>query len=740
MHFFTQPFLKWFRSQQPSLTDAEQQVLDSGGLWWEQELFSGAPKWKHLLALKKPKLTEQEQAFLDNQTEQLCTMLNDWEIVHDDKDLPEQVWEFIKREKFWGLVIDKKYGGLGFSAIAHSAIVTKVASRSYSAALTIMVPNSLGPAEFLTHYGTSEQQQHWLPRLANGEEVPCFALTAPEAGSDATSIPDRGVVCEGLHEGKKVLGIKLNWDKRYITLAPVATLIGLAFKLDDPDQLLGSHKNLGITLALIPASHPGVSRGHRHYPLNLAFMNGPIRGEDVFIPIDWVIGGRERCGHGWQMMMECLAVGRGISLPALASASAQLCYRMTGAYALIRRQFNRSIGEFDGVREAMSRVGGFTYLCEAVRLFTAQAVDEGVRPAVASAITKYHLTELSRKIITHSMDIHGGRAIQTGPRNYLANLHDGMPTSITVEGANILTRNLIIFGQGAMRCHPYLRSEIAAASDPTDPIKVAEFDRELMAHIGYIGRQEARTIFYGLTGGRLIRAPHKGPLKNIYKQLTRMSSALAYVSDITFAFIGSDFKIKETLSARLGDVLSHLYLSSAVLKHFEQRNCPQDELVFVQWCTQYCLYQMSRMLILFCDNFPKRWVGRYLKTAIFPFSRGYAYPSDTLSFQIADAMQENMDLRERLTPQCFYNADPSDPIGRMEVALREWLACEPILEKIDAAISQQVIKRSAQLKRQADMALHANVINETEHQQILKAELARQEAIAVDEFEGESVQ
>ncbi len=730
----TMPLRRWFRAQQPQLTDVEQQVLDAGGLWFEKEFFSGDPNWKHLWDIPKPALNPAEADFINQQVDTLCSMLDDWEIVHDKKDLPETVWAYLKQEKFFGLVIDKKYGGHGFSALGHSTVVTKIASRSYSAALTVMVPNSLGPAEFLERYGTAEQKNYYLPRLANGEEIPCFALTGTDAGSDATSITDEGIVCKAMFEGQEVIGVRLNWDKRYITLAPVATLIGLAFKMYDPDHLLGEQTQIGITLALIPANHPGVDIGKRHYPLNLAFMNGPIRGKDVFIPLDWIIGGKERRGHGWQMMMECLAVGRGISLPALSAATTQICYRMTGAYALIRRQFNRAIGDFEGVKLAMARIGGMTYLCEAARWFTAQAVQSGARPAVASAITKYHLTEMSRRAVVDAMDIHAGRGVQTGPRNYLGNIYDGMPISITVEGANILTRNLIIFGQGVMRCHPFLREEIASAKEANNKKQQKQFDRLIVKHIGFVISQVARAIVYGVTGGRWIQVRTNGKLAKCYQQLTRMSNALMLLTDFTLLVMGGQLKIKEALSARLGDIVSYLYLGTAALKYAEDHDASPEDTLHVEWAVQFCLAQMSRSINKFIDNFPIRWLGRLLQRVIFPWGARYPEPADSMSMQIADTMQQESAWRERLTQYCYTGKDAQDLTGRMEITMHELLATQPIIMKVEQAIRAKKIKPNASLTHNAELAFAQGILSAAELEQLKQMEQLRRDAIKVDEF------
>lgn len=730
---FTKPLIRWFKKQQPQLSDDEIAVLEAGGLWFEQEFFKGAPDWNKLLAYPKAQLSNEEQAYLDNQVAKLCNELDDWQIIHGKKDLSEPAWTTIKQEKFLGLIIDKHYQGLGFSPLMHSTVVGKIATRSHSAAINVMVPNSLGPAEFLHRYGTDEQKSYYLPRLADGREIPCFALTSPEAGSDATSISDRGDVCYGMYAGKQIIGIRLNFNKRYITLAPIATLIGLAFKLYDPEHLLGDKEAIGITLALIPAAHPGVEIGHRHYPLNLAFMNGPIRGADVFIPLDWIIGGLDRRGQGWQMMMECLSVGRGISLPALAVGTMQVCYRVTGAYAKIRQQFQRPVGEFEGVQEALSRIGGFCYLSEAARIFTSMGVAEDAKPAVASAITKYHLTEMSRKAVADAMDVHAGRAIQTGPRNYLANIHDGIPTAITVEGANILTRNLIIYGQGAIRCHPYLRSEIAAA-DASHGRKVTQFDRLILRHIGLILQNFTRTFWYGITHAYFIKTPKTRALQWHLRQLTRMSTVFALSSDLTLAYLGKQLKIKEAISARLGDFLSFLYLSSSVIYYFHSHEEPENEKVYVDWTIQYCLHQMYVRLAEVFENYPRRWLGRIILWFCFPFSKGYRYPKDALSFELAKTLLNPGALRDKLTHLCYISDDAADPIARVERAFIMAHKSESLFQKIRQAVLSKQLSYESSLADMAKTAYNKGIISIAERDQLIEYEKLRQDAIAVDEF------
>ncbi|MBM2829383.1 MAG: acyl-CoA dehydrogenase, partial [Gammaproteobacteria bacterium] len=528
-----------YRKLLPAMSDTEREALEAGNVWWDAELFSGKPDWKKLLSMPIPTLSQEEQAFLDGPVEELCRMLDDWHITHERYDLPSEVWEFIKQKRFFAMIIPKHYGGLEFSALAHSAVVMKLSSRSVTAAVTVMVPNSLGPGILLMQYGTKEQKEYYLPRLASGDEIPCFALTGPEAGSDAGGMQDYGIVSRGEFEGKQnVLGILVTWNKRYITLGPVATLLGLAFKLYDPEHLLGDKENLGIALALIPTKHPGVNIGRRHFPLNIPFQNGPNNGNDVFIPMDWVIGGQDRIGQGWRMLMECLSDGRGISLPALSTGAGKFASRTTGAYARIRKQFNVSIGEFEGVQEFLARIGGLTYMMESARVLTLGSLDQGEKPSVITAIIKFHLTESMRQVVNDAMDVHGGKGIMLGPRNYLARSYQSIPVGITVEGANILTRSMIIFGQGAIRCHPYVLTEMQAVANPDANAGLKQFDQAIFGHIGFTISNVVRTLLLGLSNARLCRAPHADDTAKYYRQLTRMSSAFAMLADMAMLILG----------------------------------------------------------------------------------------------------------------------------------------------------------------------------------------------------------
>ncbi|WP_290622140.1 acyl-CoA dehydrogenase [Kangiella sp.] len=723
----------------PPMNDTEKTALEAGDVWWEGDLFRGNPDWNKMLTIAKPALTEEEQSFVDNETEELCSMLDDWDIVHKRKDLPPEVWQFIKDKGFLGMIIPKEYGGKGFSALAHSTVVTKIATRSGSAAVTVMVPNSLGPGELLLHYGTQEQKDYYLPRLAKGEEIPCFALTSPVAGSDAGAIPDKGIVCKGEYQGKEVLGIKLTWNKRYITLAPVATIVGLAFKLYDPDNLIGDKEDYGITCALIPADHPGVEIGQRHLPMNQAFMNGTTTGKDVFIPMDMLIGGQEFAGQGWRMLMESLAAGRSISLPAMGTAVAKLSYRMTGAYSLVREQFKTPIGRFEGVEEAMARIAGLAYRTEASRVMTAGAVDLGIKPSVVSAIAKYHMTEMGREIMNHSMDIHGGRAIIMGERNYLANGYMSQPIGITVEGANILTRNLMIFGQGAIRCHPYVLREMLAAQLEDTEEGVKRFDSLLFRHIGYGVSNFARTFALGLSAAKFASKPVGGQTGKYYQHLTRMSSALALTSDIAMGILGGDLKRKERLSARLADVLSHLYMCSAVLKYYQDNDRPLADLPYVKWNMEYGLHKIQEAFYDFYENFPIKAVGKALRFIAFPYGKSYSYPSDKLEQEIVKPMMQNCEIRDRITEYAYVGKTEDDVTGRVELAFLKVLAADEVRRKLRKAMKAGELDKNATNMERIEQAIEKGIIDKEEQQILVDAENARMDVIQVDDYSHEEI-
>lgn len=714
----------------PGISETEQLALNAGDPWYEQEIFQGKPNFEVLHKVKKFELTAQEQSFMDNQVPGLCDLLNDWEIVEKERDLSVEAWNYIRQNKFFGLVIAKQYGGLGFSAAAHSQIVMKIATRSPSAAVCVMVPNSLGPGELLFHYGTEEQKDYYLPRLADGREIPCFALTGPTAGSDATSIPDEGIVCHGEYNGQTVLGIKLiNVDKRYITLAPVATLVGLAFQLKDPDGLLKGVGKTGITCALLPHDHAGLEIGNRLYPLKQAFMNGTVRIKESFIPIDWIIGGQRMAGEGWRMLVECLSIGRAISLPACGTANALFSTAVTSSYAMIREQFKVSIGSFEGVEEALAKMGGLTYMMNATRQFTVTAVDVGVRPSVASAIAKYHLTENGRTVLDHAMDIHAGRAIIGGPNNYLISAYTAVPVGITVEGANIMTRNLMIFGQGAMRCHPFIRAEYESLTSNN----IKAFDKAMFGHIGYFVQNKLHAIFNSFTCGKFA-AGYKASKFNIYyKQITRMSSAFAHVNDVALIVLGGELKRKERLSARLGDVMSYLYMACASLKYFKDNGEKPSQEDFLVWTLQHCLFEAQTALVEVLDNFTLPMLGKLVKFTMFPYGKPYKKPADNLEFKIAQSLLNNSEMREEFRSMCFIPENYADPVGRMEVTFKSVLATQPIKAKIYKAVKAKQLAKG-RISKIAPEALAAGIISQEELDKLNLSAKYVNEVIQVDEF------
>ena len=727
------PLLNWFRKALPQVSQTEQEALDAGTVWWDGELFSGQPDWNKLFGMPKPRLAPDEQAFLDGPVEELCRLCDDWEITHELNDLPSQVWQFIKDRGFLGMIIPRQYGGMGFSAYAHSQVVQKLATRSATACVSVMVPNSLGPAELLLHYGTDEQKNLYLPRLAKGLEMPCFALTGPEAGSDAGSIPDFGVVCKGLHEGREVVGIRLTWEKRYITLGPVATLLGLAFKLHDPDGLLGTQEDIGITLALIPAKHPGVNIGRRHFPLNASFMNGPNWGKDVFIPLDWVIGGREFAGQGWRMLMECLAAGRSISLPSSSAGAAKLALRTTSAYSRVRSQFKIPIGKFEGIEEVLARMAGNTYAIDAARTMTAGAIDLGEKPSVISAIVKYHCTERGRQVINDAMDVHGGKGICLGPNNYLGRAYQQIPIGITVEGANILTRSMMIFGQGAIRCHPYVLREIAATRNPDPRQAGSEFDDAFWDHVRFVVCNAARALWQGVTGAGLVGVPGAPELRSYTRQLTRLCAGFAFSADVSMFFLGGDLKRREKLSARLGDILSQLYIASTVLKRYEDDGRPRADLPLVKWALEDGLNRMQDAFYGVFENFPSRITGWMLRMAVFPLGKSFKAPTDYLGHQIAKLLLEASPTRDRLTANVFVLRHQDDPVGRLELAMQSAPAGEATEAKIRSAMRAGVIAGLTEQARIAT-AVEKGIISTVEAVQFQQFSALRRGCVMVDDF------
>jgi acyl-CoA dehydrogenase len=712
----------------PRMSETEKIAIEAGTVGWEADFFTGAPNWRKLLHFQPKELTPRERAFLDGPCEKACAMLTDWEVMQRG-DLSKEAWEFIKHQGFLGMIIPEQYGGLGFSAAAHSAVVRKLASRCTALTVSVMVPNSLGPAELLLHYGTDQQKKHYLPRLAKGEEIPCFALTEPHAGSDAGSMRSRGVVEEGTFNGKKVLGMRLSWDKRYITLAPVATVIGLAFRLFDPDKKLGDVEDLGITCALIPADLPGVEIGERHDPLGTAFMNGPTRGKDVFVPLDFIIGGKEMAGRGWLMLMQSLAAGRGISLPSMASGAAQLALRTAAGYAGVRQQFGMDIGRFEGIQQHLARIGGLTYLMDATRRLTTGAVDNDEKPSVASAIAKCYLTESMRQCVNDAMDVVGGAGICMGPRNVLGGGYIGLPIGITVEGANILTRTMIIFGQGAIRCHPFVQDEMKSAFEKD----VALFDRSFWGHVGFVFQNFARTLWLSVTNGAFVGTPVSTSAAVHYKHATRLSSAFALAADLAMGTLGGTLKRKEALTGRLADIHAWLYLSSAALKRFYDEGSKERDLPALHWACAHAHHQAENAFMGFLENLPLRPAAWLLRILAFPFGRSFAAPDDNLSHALARSLVDGDALRSHLTRGIYVPDHDELGLGLLEGALEKIARTQPAQKKVHTAVREKRLEKKPAATL-LDRAVEAGILTSDERSEIEEAERARAAAIAVDSF------
>ncbi|SPB17033.1 acyl-CoA dehydrogenase [Caballeronia novacaledonica] len=733
---FSRRVFAMFRKILPAMSSTERDAIEAGTVWWDAELFSGRPRWDALLEHGAPKLTQEEQSFIDNECARLCDLSNDWDTTAIWQDLSPQAWAYIKEQGFLGMIIPKRYGGKAFSAYAHSQVIMKLATHSSAAAVSVMVPNSLGPAELLLHYGTEEQKDHYLPRLARGDEIPCFALTSPYAGSDAAAIPDVGVVCRGMHEGRETLGFRVTWEKRYITLGPIATVLGLAFRALDPDHLIGDDDTPGITCALIPTNHSGVNIGRRHWPLNAVFQNGPNWGKDVFIPMDWVIGGRAQVGNGWRMLMECLAAGRAISLPSSNVGMAKLAVRGTGAYAAARRQFRTSIGRFEGIQEALGRMGGNLYVMDAARRLSAQAVDLGEKPSVISAIAKYHITERARKVINDGMDVVAGKGICMGPSNFLARAYQQMPISITVEGANILTRCLIIFGQGAIRCHPYVLKEMTATREND----LRAFDDAFFGHAGFLASNAMRSLVYAFGGAALVRKPARADARLLpyYRAATRVSSAFALFADVSMLTLGGELKRRERLSARLGDILSQLYLLSATLKRFEDDGRPETDLPLVRWGAEDALHQASAAFEGLLANYPNRAAAALLRALAFPFGLPHAPITDALGNEVAMLMQTPGEARERLVTGSHVSAIETDPVARCE----KLLALTPAVAALEARLrdavkagrSEPLPQSPQEVDAWAQTALSRGFIDESERALLTEWATHAREAVKVDDF------
>jgi acyl-CoA dehydrogenase len=735
MRVLTRPFMRKYRKLLPSMSTTEREALDAGTVWWDGELFSGGPDWHKLMSAKVPTLTPVEQAFIDGPCETLCAMLDDWDITHRRADMPAAVWSYIKSQGFFAMIIPRRYGGLEFSAYAHSCVLIKIASRSTTASSTIAVPNSLGPAELLLHYGTEAQKDHYLPRLARGEDLPCFALTGPRAGSDAASIPDTGIICKGQWQGGQVVGIRLNFSKRYITLAPVATVIGLAFRLYDPQHLMGGKSDLGITCALIPRGTPGVSIGRRHFPLNIAFQNGPIQGHDVFVPLDAIIGGFAMAGQGWRMLVEQLSVGRCISLPSSAAGGAKAAVYASGAYARIRKQFSTPIGSFEGIEQVIARMAARTYIVDAARSVTAGAIDGGEKPSVPSAMLKYHATEIGRMIANDAMDVHGGKGICLGPKNYLGRGYQIVPVAITVEGANILTRSLIIFGQGAVRCHPFVLKEMNAAKNPDRKAGARDFDAAVMGHIGFAISNAARSLILGLTFARFTKVPKTQGTERFFQHINRYSASFALATDVAMLALGGYLKKKESLSARLGDVLSGMYLASMVLKHHENQGRESADLPLVEWACRSLLYQAQEDLHQFLRNFPNRFLAALMRIMIFPRGLTYFQPSDRLGRAIGELVMTPSAARERLTNYIYKTQESHNHLGQLQEALVLSTMAEPLEKRIRVDGVKTGRVTALDLPGQIAQALQLGILNAAEAQVLHEYDAKVLAIIGVDDFE-----
>ena len=741
VRFLSRPFFRIYKRLLPPMSSTEREALEAGTVWWDGELFTGHPEWNKLLSAAAPKLSAEEQAFLDGPCEELCRMLDEWDITHRRADLSPEAWDFLKKKGFFAMIIPKRYGGLEFSAYAHSCVLAKLASRSTVACSTVAVPNSLGPAELLLHYGTEEQKNHYLPRLARGDDVPCFGLTAPRAGSDAASIPDTGIVCRGTYRGRETVGLRLNFSKRYITLAPVATVVGLAFRLFDPDKLLGGEQtDYGITVALVPADAPGMKLGRRHFPLNVPFQNGPVEGKDVFVPLDAIVGGPKMAGQGWRMLVEQLSVGRCISLPSNSTGGAKGAVYSTGAYARIRQQFSTPISKFEGVESVIARMAGNAYIMDAGRSVTAGAIDGGEKPAVPSGILKYHTTELGRVIVNDAMDVQGGKGICLGPKNYLGRGYQLTPIGITVEGANILTRNLIIFGQGAVRCHPWVLKEMNAARDHDHRRALGEFDKALMGHIGFTISNAVRSLIRALTLSRIVKAPVQGPTARYYEHINRFSASFAFATDVAMLSLGGYLKKKESLSARLGDVLSCMYLASMVLKHYDNQGRPEADLPLVEYACRTLLYRAQEQLHSFLRNFPVGWLAAVMRLAIFPRGLTYFAPSDRLGRKVAELVTNPTESRERLCDGIYKTLEPTNHLGLVQEAMVLAVAAEPLLKRIRVEGVKTGRVTALDLPSQIGQAEAVGILSAAEATQLREYDRKVMEIVHVDDFEPEELE
>ena len=729
----SKPLFAWYRKALPPISETEREAIDAGTVWWEGEIFSGNPDWEKLLSAGKPTLSDEEQEFLDGPVNQLCHMVNAWDIHQNQADIPAEVMDFIKQERFLGMIIPREYGGLDLSAVAQAKVLTKLSTTGSVVATFIGVPNSLGPGELLIKYGTEQQKDYYLPRLSSGEEIPCFALTAPLAGSDATSLTDTGIVCKGEYQGKEVLGMRLNFEKRYITLAPIATLVGLAFRLQDPDHLLGDIDDYGITCALIPRDTEGLEIGKRHLPIGDPFLNGPVRGKDVFVPLDAIIGGQDMAGKGWRMLVNCLSTGRVISLPSGGNGAAKYALAATGAYARIRKQFGLAIGEFEGIQKPLARIAGLNYIIDAGLMHTAQAVAAGAKPAVPASILKYHCTEMARQVLIDAMDIHGGKAVMKGPKNYLAVAYESIPVAITVEGANIMTRNLMIFGQGAIRSHPYVLKEMELVSRDDEDNAAREFDDLLFEHIGYTYNNAAKSLVYGLTSSMFADAPVYSSMKRYYQHLHRLSAGFAMMTDVAMLIMQSGLKRREMISARLGDLLSMLYLASLVLKQYEDDGSPEADRPLVEWACQYLFHEFQQAMYEVLQNFPSRLVAMKIRLMVFPLGRHFDMPSDELERQVAELFIHDTPTRRRLVDGLFCEQSDFHPLKTLNDAMLMADEVAPLERKLKQALKSGQLPALLGLEL-IEAGASAGVLDEDEAETMRVYDRLIMSIIHVDEF------
>jgi len=721
--WLTEPLYRMAQGAMPRLSATEQEAIEAGDVWWDAQLFSGRPDWNRFLATPPAKLSPDEQAFLDGPVARLCAMLDDWDISWNRYDLPPQVWSYLKEQGFFGMIIPREYGGLGFSAYAHSEVVRRISVQSVTAAVTVMVPNSLGPGELLMQFGTQAQRDHWLPRLAKGQEIPSFGLTSPEAGSDAAAMTDTGVICRHEVDGVEQIGILLNWRKRYITLSPVATVLGLAFKLYDPDHLVGDQTDLGISVALVPTDLPGITIGRRHLPAMQAFQNGPNEGKDVFVPLDALIGGIDKAGHGWAMLMSALAAGRGISLPSLAAAACVFAAHTAGAYARVRTQFGVPIGKFEGVQEKLGRMAANAYLVEGARRFTCSGLDMGHKPSVVSAIMKLHATERMRQSVNDAMDVHAGKAVIDGPSNYLGGLYRALPVGITVEGANIVTRNLIVFGQGAIRAHPYLMKELQALADSDQEAGMDAFDGVVYKHIGHSAGTMLRAIGHAWSGALFAASPKGvGRTAPFYRRINRYAAAFSVLSEMTVLSLGGSLKRREMLSARLGDILAELYLLSAMLKRWHDEGQHEADLPLVKVCAFQGFSTIEKRIDDILLNYPSRWLAGLLRLMVLPPFTRVRPPTDAALAGCAQILLEPSEARMRLVGEVWSNCN-----GR---------AVEDLEQAFDLVVKAQALMDSLRHSGLKDWRVaHAkSAISDQQAQALEEAEKAVARVIQVDDF------